>query len=193
MIEKEKFIVNLMAKTDTFDQDTFLLKDGSLEYKNIHSSNYKDLSIFKNNYRWVIGASKSFNPERCRDEKDKSNASIIADLPLYHRTPAYLYESQLSGNVQFAIWYVRIRDAKYSYSPFDGILKLEKILITEDEISNGINSELIDLITCNVINERNPVCYKNDSRWANHLYPIYLTELFIKSKFLSTSYFLNLF
>jgi hypothetical protein len=35
-----------------------------------------------------------------------------------------------------------------------------------------------------IINERNPVCYGSDDRWANHLYPIYLTEKYIKSQYL---------
>ena len=193
MIDKEKQVVASLARNDKLDQNSFLLKDGSLEYKKMKTGDYKDLSVIKSNYQSVIGASKSFNPENCFDERGKSNASIIAKLPLYHRTPAYLYTSHITGDVKFAIWYVRIRDSKFTYSPFDGILKLEKILITESEQENGLESELINIITANIINERNPVCYGDDSRWANHLYPIYLTETFIKSKYLSTEYFLNLF
>jgi hypothetical protein len=101
--------------------------------------------------------------------------------------------SQIVGNVFFAIWYVRIREAERTESPFAGVLKVEKILITDDENENGLNSEEVDLITANIINERNPVCYGKDSRWANHLYPVYITENFIKSKYLSDINFLNLF
>jgi hypothetical protein len=104
-----------------------------------------------------------------------------------------LYESEISGGVKFAIWYVRIREAKDSYSPFDGILKLEKILITSDEEEKGLETEELNYITANIINERTPVAYGSDTRWANHLYPIFLTETFIKSKYLSSEYFLNLF
>jgi hypothetical protein len=193
MIEKEKRVVASLAKDDKLDQNSFLLKDGSLEYKKMKTGDYKDLSVIKSNYQCVIGASKSFNPEKCMDERGRSNASIIAKLPLYHRTPAYLYESEISGDVKFAIWYVRIRDSKFTYSPFDGILKLEKILISDIEQENGIETDLINIITANIINERNPVCYGDDTRWANHLYPIYMTEYYIKSKYLSTEYFLNLF
>jgi hypothetical protein len=32
-------------------------------------------------------------------------------------------------------------------------------LITDEEIENGLDSQEIDLITANIINERNPVCY----------------------------------
>jgi len=193
MIEKEKQLVNDLATKDELDHNNFLLKDGSLEYKKMTAGDFKDISVFKSNYQCVIGASKSFNPEICIDERGKSNASKIAKLALFHRTPVYLYEPKLSGDVKFAIWYVRIRDPKYSYSPFDGILKLEKILVSETEQSAGIETELVNFITANIINERNPVCYGNDNRWANHLYPIYLTETYIKSKYLSNEYFLNLF
>ena len=134
-----------------------------------------------------------FNPELCQDRNGKSNADKIAKLPLYHRTAAMKYRSEIVGNVYFGIWYVRVREIGRTLSPFSGILKLEKILITDDEIENGLNSEEVDLITANIINERNPVCYGSDSWWANHLYPVYLTETFIKSKYLSDLNFLNLF
>ena len=71
--------------------------------------------------------------------------------------------------------------------------KVEKILVSESEQEYGLNTEEVDLISANLINERNPVCYGKDARWANHLYPVYLTETFIKSKYLSNEYFINLF
>ena len=58
---------------------------------------------------------------------------------------------------------------------------------------NGIDSDVIDLISANIINERNPTCYGTDRRWANHLYPVYLTESYVKSKYISTEMFLHLF
>jgi hypothetical protein len=189
----EKKVVIELAAGDKLDHDAYLLKDGSLEYKKMATGDYKDLSIIKNNYRWVVGVSKSFNPEKCKDIQGNVNASGLAKLPLYHRTSACLYESKISGHVKFAIWYARIRDAKYSYSPFDGILKLEKILITADEEEKGLDTVELDYITANIINERNPTAYGSDTRWANHLYPVFLTETFIKSKYLSSDCFLNLF
>ena len=75
-------------------------------------------------------------------------------------------------------------------TPFDGVLKVEKILASSDDI---IDSELVDLLSAHLINERMPTCYGSDLCWANHLYPIYLTESFVKSRYLSTESFLNLF
>lgn len=197
MIDLEKKIVAQLTSENLLNEDSYLIKDGSLEYQKMKTGDFRDLSIIKSNYRRVIGASKRFNPELCVDHRGKSNAELIANLPLFHRTPAFQYESTYSrgaeGSVLFSIWYLRIRDSKYTSNPLDGILKLEKILVTEDEINNGLESDEIDLISANIINERNPVAFGSDSRWANHLYPVFLTEKYIKSKYLSDVHFLNLF
>lgn len=198
MIDTEKKIVATLATKNLLNESSYLLKDGSLQYKPMQTGEYKELTKIKNNYRRVVGVSKLFNPELFRDRSNKSNAAAIANLPTYHRTPAYMFQHDITkqsylGDYKFSIWYVRIRDAKQTEGPFAGIVKVEKILITEKENEEGLDSDLIDIITANIINERNPVCYGKDSRWANHLYPIYLTEQFLKSKFLSDLHFLNLF
>ena len=69
---------------------------------------------------------------------------------------------------------------------------VEKIMMDE-EIANGIDTDVIDLISANIINERNPTCYGTDRRWANHLYPVFLTESYVKSKYISAEMFLHLF
>lgn len=194
MIECEKKIVAYLHTKNLLTQTQYLIKDGSLQYKPMKSGDNKELTKFKNHYRCVIGVSKLFNPELCQDIRGKSNADKIARMALYHRTPVYMYENkEFLGDTKYAIWYVRIREAKRTESPFAGVLKIEKILITDDENENGLDTAEVDLITANIINERNPVCYGKDSRWANHLYPVYLTESFIKSKYLSDIHFINLF
>ena len=66
--------------------------------------------------------------------------------------------------------------------------------LTEEEIAKGgIDTDTVDLISANILNERNPTCYGTDRRWANHLYPVFLTESFVKSKYISTEMFLHLF
>lgn len=193
MIETEKKIVASLYDKSLINANKYLIKDGSLQYKPMKTGDFKELIKIKNHYKSVVGVSKMFNPELCRDKEGKSNADKIAELKPFHRTPAYKYKSEMVGNVHFAIWYVRIREKEHSASPFAGVLKIEKILITDDEIENGLESQEVDLITANIINERNPVCYGKDDRWANHLYPIYLTETFIKSQYFSDINFLNLF
>jgi hypothetical protein len=195
MIDAEQNMVAELVKNNKLGQASFLLKDGSLEYRTV--GKFKRSSIeektFINRYNYVIGASKKFNPESCYDKNNKPNPGYIANLKLYHRTPVARFKNEDISNIQFAVWFVRIRDKRYSASPFDGVLKLEKMLVTESEIENGMDSELVDFITACIINERNPVCYGDDTRWANHLYPIYLTEQYVKSKYIGKDLFLNLF
>ncbi|MCD9188943.1 MAG: hypothetical protein LUM44_21175 [Pyrinomonadaceae bacterium] len=192
MTAVEKSTVALLTQKRFLDVDNYLIKDGSLQYSN-PPSDMRELAKYKENFRRVVGVSKSFNPELTKDIKSQSNAAKIASLEMGYRTVAYRYSSEMLGDVEYAIWYVRIREKARSVSPFAGVLKLEKILVTDDEKKNGIDSEEIDLITAHIINERNPVCYGKDERWANHLYPVFLTETFVKSKYLSDLHFINLF
>lgn len=195
MIECEKKLVAELVREGKLNQDNYLVKDGSLEYRPTKEdkAEKKKYQTFKNNYNWVIGASKNFNPEVCEDINGKPNPGFIADLPLYHRTPVAEYENPMLGDIKFAVWYIRLRDKTRTRTPFDGILKVEKILVTEEENEYGIDSQLVDTLSAYLMNERNPVCYGSDLRWANHLYPIYLTESYVKSRYLSAESFLHLF
>lgn len=193
MIEREKEMVKELVRKGKLNQDNYLIKDGSLEYRLSKSDKDDDKSFqtFRQNYNWVIGLSKSFNPEACFD-KGKANPRFIADLPLYHRTPVAYFGSEKEP-LAFAVWYVRLRDKNRTRTPFDGILKVEKVLVREDELKYGMESETVDRLSALIINERNPTCYGSDTRWANHIYPIYITEKFVKSQYLSTESFLHLF
>ncbi len=196
MIQCEKDMVAELAKKGMLDQWNYLIKDGSLEYrptKEILSDKRKS-QLFKNNYDYVIGVSKNFNPEVCKDINGKSNPGYIADLPLYHRTPVACYRKpELFGDIEFAVWYIRLRDKSRTRTAFDGIVKVEKMLVQKEEHENGIDSERVDMLSALIINERNPVCYGSDLRWANHIYPVYLTENYVKSKYLSAESFLHIF
>ncbi len=195
MIDSEKGLVAELVREGKLDQNNYLVKDGSLEYRPTRKdrADKKIYQTFKNNYNWVIGASKNFNPEVCEDINGKPNPGFIADLPLYHRTPVSEYENPMLGDIKFAVWYTRLRDKAQTRTPFDGILKIEKILVTEEENEYGMDSELVDMLSAYIINERNPVCYGSELRWANHIYPVYLTESYVKSRYLSAESFLHLF
>lgn len=195
MIECEKKLVAELVREGKLNQNNYLVKDGSLEYRPTKEdkTDKKKYQTFKNNYNWVIGASKNFNPEVCEDINGKPNPGFIADLPLYHRTPVAEYENPMLGDIKFAVWYIRLRAKERTRTPFDGILKVEKILVREEETEAGIDSEFVDTLSAYLINERNPVCYGSDLRWANHIYPVYLTESYVKSRYLSAESFLHLF
>lgn len=195
MIEAEKRMVAELVKNKKLGQDSYLLKDGSLEYKIMKRGNndLRTLEKIKHNYNWVIGVSKSFNPESCKDHTGKPNSNYIADLPLFHRTPVARYtQPSILGDVQFGVWYLRLRDKKITKTPFDGVVKIEKIMMDE-EIDTGIDTDIVDYLSANIVNERTPTCYGTDKRWANHLYPVFLTESYVKSKYISNDLFLQLF
>lgn len=194
MIQTEIDMVIELVKNKKLNSRNYLLKDGSLEYRvDNFRNNTRELNSFKNNYTYVVGVSKSFNPVNCHDKNKKNNSNSIAELPLFHRTPVNLYTSPRLNGMKYAVWYLRIRERKYTYNTFDGILKIEKILVNDKQQEEGLDTEEVDFITANIINERNPTCYGNDLRWANHLYPVYMTEMYIKSKYMSNTMFLNLF
>ena len=201
MIEMEKDMVSTLVSKQKLNQESYLIKDGSIEYQQVSNKlrdrDRNDLTNKKilNNYKYVIGVSKSFDPTKCKTKDGGTNSDVIANLKPFERTPASMYCSKQAGDIWFVIWYVRIRDAKYSSNVFDGVLKVEKILIDRDGAGSPppMDSDLIDHITANLLNERNPVCYGKDPRWANHIYPIYLTESYIKSKYLSHNMFMELF
>lgn len=186
--------INLVAelvKHGKLDQKNYLVKDGSLEYKVLSGRKFN-----AKNYNFVVGVSKKFNPARIKDSSDKINPGLVADLPTFCRTPVTICErdDNFHGGNKFAVWYLRLRDKKFSDSPFDGVVKVEKILVTDAERASGkIDSDEVNLLSAYLLNERNPVCYGTDGRWANHIYPIFLTESFIKSRFISTETFLHLF
>ncbi len=192
MIELEKQAVAELVRKGKLDQDNYLIKDGSLEYRpsKEEKRDARKAMTFKNNYNWVLGVSKNFNPEICKDVKGKSNPGFIAELPLYHRTPVAMFKSE---GMEFAVWYIRIRDKAKTRTPFDGVIKVEKILVKDKEINEGIDTEVVNILSACLVNERMPVCYGADLRWANHIYPVYLTESYIKARYVSTESFLHLF
>ena len=86
-----------------------------------------------------MGLSKNFNPEVCLDINGKPNPAFIADLPLYCRTPVTCYKKpEFFGDIQFAVWYIRLHDKSRTRTPFDGIVKVEKMLVTQKENESGI-------------------------------------------------------
>ena len=193
MIEQEKAMVQNLVNENILSDRSWLIKDGSLEYSKINRDDDQfSFNRIRNNYRRVIGVSKSFNPELAKLKNNKSAAGLIASLKPFERTPALRYSmDRIVGKL--SIWYLRLRKPRNGRGPFDGVVKIEKFLVTNEEQENGLKTSEIDNISAWIMNERNPVCYGKDERWANHLYPVFLTESFLKSKFMGTERFINLF
>ena len=199
MIDAEKAMVDSMAQRGLLSSRAYLVKDGSLEYVPMQNgSRYANLKDFKNSYQYVIGVSKSFNPENCKDATGKANARAIIELQQFHRTPVARVKVKRIPDIEFAVWYIRLRKfPEQTKTPFGGVIKVEKIMVTDNEIRHGrgygVDTEDIDMISATLINERCPTCYGSDLRYANHLYPVYLTESYVKSLYLSGDVFLSLF
>lgn len=199
MIDAEKAMVDSLAQRGLLSQTAYLVKDGSLEYQPMQGkSRYANLKTFKGSYQYVIGVSKSFNPENCKDGRGNANARAIIELPQFHRTPVSRIRVKRIPDIEFAVWYIRLRKfPEQTRSPFDGVIKVEKIMVTDNETRHGrgfgLDTEDVDMISATLINERCPTCYGSDLRYANHLYPVYLTESYVKSLYLSGDVFLSLF
>lgn len=196
MIEEEKLAVMQLVDNRKLSNSSYLIKDGSLEYKAVTKEDGLNLSEprFRSYFNYVVGVSKSFNPTKCRIKGGGSDSSIVAGLRKFERTPASRYRSEISGEgVYFCVWYMRLKDSQHTQNVFDGVIKVEKLITSKREQEYGVNSDTIDMISANLIKESFPVCYGKDSRWANHLYGVYGAETYAKSKYMSNSMFLHLF
>ena len=190
MTDEEQIVVKDLCEKNLLDDDNFLLKDGSIEYNPRFSNlDISKWNLFRSNYKYVVGVSKSFDPELIPDFEGHKLSKTIAGLKPFQRTKAYRYESQHSGGF-FAVWYLRLRNSDFRETHFSDIVKCEMVLSNEGEL---IRTSLIDLISANIIREAYPVCFGNDTRWANHLYPVYLTETFCKSHYVNNEIIYKLF
>jgi hypothetical protein len=132
MMEREQEMVRRLVEARKLNASNYLVKDGSLEYRpsRILRTDPRAYQRFKSNYDYVLGVSKRFNPEVCFVSSDKANPGFIAELPLYSRTPvAYFKDTEFLGDIAFAVWHIRIRPRARTRTPFEGIIKVEKILV----------------------------------------------------------------
>ncbi|MCD2345859.1 hypothetical protein [Clostridium guangxiense] len=173
-----------MVSNRKLGSDKMLILDGSLQFL--------DTGIDDELFTYVIGISKSFNPNQSGMFKTKEIhiASALTQLKYGQRTPVLKYQVANSNRV-IGAWYLRIRPEKFVRNPLDGIIKVEKIAIG-DEKDLGFDTNIINTISQALLCERNSTCHGRDSRWCNHLYPIYLTEKMLKESFLDESVFLNI-
>lgn len=190
MTDSEQIMVAKLCKENRLDDEHFMIKDGSLEYT--QSANLKStiqLNLLQTNYKHVVGISKLFNPELLKDYEGKRLSQTIAMLKPFERTKVYRYKSEITKN-EYAVWYLRLRKDYPRETNYSDVVKCEMLLAQEGD---SLETELVDIISANIIKEAYPVCYGNDFRWANHLYPIYLTETFCKANYINSNIFINLF
>lgn len=190
MSDEEQFMVKSLCENNLLDNEHFLVKDGSIEY-NPSFSNMSPLewNQLRSNYKHVVGVSKMFNPDLLKDYRGRKLSKTIASLRPFERTKVYRYPAQ-NGQSEFAMWYLRLRKGEFRETHFSDVIKCELFL---EEKGSSIDTNLINLISANLIREAYSTCYGKDTRWANHLYPVFLTEYFCKSNYINQNIILNLF
>lgn len=186
MMDQEQLMVQYLCKTNLLGVDSWLVKDGTLEYKK-DFSNRKDVNLdiaqYTDHIQHVIGVSKLFNAELL-SYQEKKIGQIIAQLPPLSRTNAYIFKHE-SHN--YCIWYLRLRSNPRPSNKFSDVIKVEFLMLDDKPVS----TQIIDNISKHLLNEAAPVCFGKDSRWGNHLYPVYLTESYCKSKYIYDQKIIN--
>lgn len=189
MTDEEQRLVGELCEANKLDDEHWLIKDGSLEYIQPHTIDPALWASRRLNYAHVVGVSKSFNPDLLLDYDRRPLSRTIAALKPWERTKVYRYASDRC-NAEFAVWYVRLRHSDYRATHFSDVVKCEILLPHEGA---NVPSTTIDLLSAGIIGEAYPVCYGQDSRWANHLYPVFLTETYCKAQYTNSDIILNLF
>lgn len=192
MQKMEVELIGKMVASSKLATNQMLMIDGSLQFSSISDK----VAIFQH----VVGVSKSFNPNisgLLKGSSSRQIGSYLTNLRLGERSPVFEYEPDGNGRrnkkIKIGAWYLRIHPKDRVKRPLDGIIKVEKIATTKREQEDGFETDTINEISRSILQERNVTCYGNDARWASHLYPIYLTELLLKSSFVSDVFFLNIF
>ncbi|MBN2311518.1 MAG: hypothetical protein JXR94_21250 [Candidatus Hydrogenedentes bacterium] len=167
--------VRMMAEDRLLATDRMLVIDGPLRFR-------KRLDMVQ--FRNVIGLSKTFRPSFSlgSGRRKKDVGVLAASLRCGERTTVFRTEE---GEKLIGMWYLRIRPRRYMSNPLQGIVKAECYAVDHAETENGLDSARIDSISAHVYRERNVTPYKSDSRWASHVYPVFLAESFLKASFMS--------
>jgi len=130
----------------------------------------------------VIGVAKSFTTvqkfysQGGKTKEKQSVASLLSELPPYHRTTAY---EGYGGKTAF--WYLRLRKSQQVLYPLFGVIKVEIPNLPEQ----ALTTELLDEVSGALLAERFVTPYGSDDRWHSHLYPIYQAEHASKQRFYS--------
>lgn len=190
MTDEEQLMVRELCSKNLLDNEHYLIKDGSLGYNpSFTNLTQTEWNLLQSNYKHVVGVSKMFNPDLLKDFNGRKLSKTIANLKPFERTKVYRYQA-VNKDSEFAIWYVRLRKSDFRETHFSDVVKCEMVL---EEPGAFIDTDLINIISANIIKEAFPVCYGKDTRWANHLYPVFLTETYCKSNYLGQDILLNLF
>lgn len=182
----EILLLEQLVHKGIIDQRNMIIVDGALQFQRIDKEKISHL-------RYAVGLSKNFNHHlKIRTLKNREVGSVLTKLKeVGDRTVAF--KLKIEGDAkEYAFWYLRIRSSNALNYPLAGIVKLEKVLVTEEERESGLSADLIDNISRCVLLETSCSAYGLDFRWPSHIYPIYLTEMVQKKNFTSDYIYHNL-
>jgi len=153
-------------------EDAWLVIDGSLgnEFESWRGAPLVGVAkTFRRDTRFELGSGPR--------AKSLNLFTLLKDLRENQRTIVFPRSNE--GKIVF--WYVRIRPQKNLDYPLMGVVKVE--MPNPDQ--KPVDSQLIDRISGWLIAERTVTPYGRDGRWHAHLYPIYIAERVIRSRFYS--------
>ena len=169
-----------LAAAGEVTRDALLVIDGSLAF-------YGNMEQHAEAFRNVVGVAKTFDLHLSygQGKNAKQVGAVISSLPWGHRTPA---RGTPHRNLTIASWYLRLhaQDKIASLEYPDGVVKIEIFPDEPTFASPSIEAARCERISQHILALRAPATPNIDSRWASHLYPVYLTERYIKTQFRST-------
>ena len=173
-------LIKQFAESGKVTADSLLMIDGSLQF-------YGNLERDKEAFRNVVGVAKSFdlNQGLGTGQNREEVGTLVARLRHRYRTPARKVSHR---NLTIGAWYLRLHSSRAheGLATTDGVVKIE--VFPEDATGSEpvLDTDRCNRISNNVLALRHPTTpWTKDSRWASHLYPIHLTENYIKTRFRS--------
>lgn len=171
-----------MTSDNRLGQSSIVIVDGALQFQNIKEDRRYLL-------RYAVGISKRFKLH-LRGVTGRSvqvGTHVLQLKRVGDRTTAF--RTKEKDRRAYAFWYLRIQPIEKMAYPYAGVVKIEKMLVEEEELAYGLSGDIIDNLSRYVLLERSVTPYGLDHRWASHIYPVYLTEQVQKQKFLSDHFF----
>lgn len=169
-----------LARGGEISRDSLLLIDGSIDF-------YTDMDRHKEAFRNVVGVAKSFDLHRrfhVRSKGAERVGALISRLLPGTRTPALGTQHR---NLTIASWYLRLQGRRRipGLEPQDGVIKIEVFPNAASGDTPTIDAARCDRLSEHIFALRAPATPNTDARWASNLYPVYLTERYIKTRFRS--------
>lgn len=188
MQRQELRTIREMIQRNMISDRAMLAKDGGLQYRH---DKIRDLNLSGDDIvqlRNVIGLAKTFKPSLIlgKGRRRQSLGNLTKGLQWKERTT--VIRPPEDRDTSHCCWYLRLRPTDWMYSPLQGIVKIEVFAMGEEK-DDGISRARADTVSSYVLAERNVTPYKVDTRWATHIYPIFLTETYLRSSFLSHTRF----